>query len=364
MRRHLLPIVALFVALLQPSDSFISSLSHIYNENCDRVLLLASKQDQPPSSPEQDDRRLRDEQQQQRQRQRLDTLTRGSNYTYGGENSTIPTATEAALRVGVVPPADVSPKVWKRAWTIQKYALPVLHLLDLFNHSPPDSKLSLACLWWKALSSNDKHSVVYDPDGLAYSLLPRVTRKLVSPKLVQYYPRLHHANVEIRTAFLDQSVCSISEQHRDSNNNKKVRLISLGAGYDVRSIKLLKRGTIDEAAELDLAHVIDAKQHLLSSRRFQKRQPGVVAEFLPTFYKVDLNQVERVRKVLTDILTTISEDNTNNQWWNIFLFEGVMIYLEQGVPSALLDVCRQVLDETESKSGFLFGCAKRKRDKH
>ena len=54
-----------------------------------------------------------------------------------------------------------------------------------------------ACLWWKALSGNDITSPVYDRE-LSYDLLPPVTRWMVSPRVCRWYPRLHHANVEIR----------------------------------------------------------------------------------------------------------------------------------------------------------------------
>jgi len=56
---------------------------------------------------------------------------------------------------------------------------------------------SRACLWWKAIAGNDKSSPVYDY-SLSYDLLPPVTRWLVSKRLCRFYPRLHHANVEIR----------------------------------------------------------------------------------------------------------------------------------------------------------------------
>ena len=54
-----------------------------------------------------------------------------------------------------------------------------------------------ACLWWKAIAGNDKSSPVHDY-SLSYDLLPPVTRWIVSSRLCRLYPRLHHANVEIR----------------------------------------------------------------------------------------------------------------------------------------------------------------------
>lgn len=276
---------------------------------------------------------------------------RGDGYG-SSNNSTIPTAQECADAVGVKPPLEVPAKAWKRAWNIQQKALPILHLFD--KYKPPDSKLSLSCLWWKALSANDVKSPVFD-ESLAYDLLPRGSRVLVGKRLRRFYPRLHHANVEIRTAYLDQSVARIVESVRENdesrNTTTSVRLVSLGAGYDVRSIKFRERGLVDQAIELDLPEVIQAKTRILQSPRFRKRRPNLTPDKLPEFVSVNLNNVETVRSMLVDIL----ENNTmTTKWHTIFLFEGVMIYLDEGVPEALLKVCSDVLKETGESGSLVF----------
>lgn len=271
---------------------------------------------------------------------------RGENYG-SANNSTIFTAQECAEAVGVKPPLDVPSKTWKRAWNIQMKALPILHSLDPYK--PPDSKLSLSCLWWKALSANDANSPCYD-DSLAYDLLPRGFRVLVGRKLRRFYPRLHHANVEIRTAYLDQSVTRIIERVRAVRPETRCRLISFGGGYDVRSIKFLIRGLIDQAVELDLPQVVEAKTRILESRRFQKRRPNLTSDKFPEFYSVNLNAVDCVSSLLVQILSNSTNDKIS--WHTIFLFEGVMIYLDEGVPEALLKVCSEALKMT-GKSGSL-----------
>ena len=322
-------------------------------------------------------------------------LIRGEQYG-ADNNSTIPTATQAAHAVGVRPALEASAATWKRAWNIQKAALPVLHWRDTCQ--PPDSKLSLACLWWKALSATDPTSPVYDPLGLAYDMLPSLSRNVIQgAALRRLYPRLHHANVEIRTAFLDQSVTEMARriklQYQPARNPttdddddddtstqqrqpiKKVRLISLGAGYDVRSIKLLASGVIDQAIELDLPVVVQAKTKLLERlerrqhrrwrRQQSRRQPQQQQSFslqLPTLYGVDLNDIAAVESLLESILgmqnsndscrgasSSSSTPPTTQKvsWHTIFLFEGVMIYLNQGIPTALLRVCRTVLDNNK-----------------
>ena len=231
-----------------------------------------------------------------------DNLHRG-NYSYGvgNSNSTLPAAAAAAAAVGVKPPADASPKKWKRAWLVQKYATPLLHLWDPVR--PPNSSLNLYCLWWKALAGNDRESPAFD-DALSFDILPRGTRWMVAqPSL---YPRLHHANVEIRTCFLDRSVTRCAQEHP----TQRIRLVSLGAGYDVRSIKLKERNVVDRAFELDLPQVVQAKTKILESPRFRRRRPHVTGNVLPTFYPVDLNDLDQVKATLETILQSDTSTNT------------------------------------------------------
>jgi O-methyltransferase involved in polyketide biosynthesis len=228
-------------------------------------------------------------------------------------------------------------------------ALPVLHSFD--KYQPPDSKLALMCLWWKAIAANDPCSPVYD-DSLAYDLLPRGFRIVVGQKLRRFYPRLHHANVEIRTAYLDQSVTRIIEEvHAKQGPWTKIRLISLGAGYDVRSIKFRERGLVDHAVELDLPEVVRAKTKILESDRFQRRRPNLGRDKLPQFHSVNLNEVDKVQSLLETVLRS-SPDKT--QWHTIFLFEGVMIYLDEGVPEAMLKVTSDALRNTGESGSLVF----------
>lgn len=273
---------------------------------------------------------------------------RGS--TYGAENnSTIPTAEQCAAAVGVRPPLEAPSKTWKRAWNIQMKALPILHAFD--KYKPPDSKLSLSCLWWKALSANDVNSPVYD-DSLSYDLLPRGVRVLVGKKLRRLYPRLHHANVEIRTAYLDQSVTRIIEDvHANEGSDTMIRLVSFGGGYDVRSIKFRERGLVDKAFELDLPEVVDAKKRILDSERLHRRRPNLTSDKFPQFYPVNLNDVDKVRSILLEILQSSPDQGP---WYTIFLFEGVMIYLDVGVPENLLKICSDVLVSTGERGSLVF----------
>jgi len=126
-------------------------------------------------------------------------LIRG--YQYGSPNSTIPSSSDVAKEFGVRALLDAPKKKWKRAWVTFRTLLPILHLFDRFR--TPESSLNRACLWWKAIAGNDEKSPVFD-NGLAYDLLPPGSRIIVGRRVVRFYPRLHHANVEIRTAYLNR----------------------------------------------------------------------------------------------------------------------------------------------------------------
>ena len=284
--------------------------------------------------------------------QKQQDLQRPRGYTYGTQNnSTILTAIDAAAAVGVKPPAsNVSARRWKWAYMIQKYATPLLHVFD--RYKPPNSSLNVYCMWWKALSGNDKSSPVYDNE-LSYDLLPRVSRQIIK-WFSKLFPRLHHANVEIRTAFLDQAItnCVIEERNR-SKDQVKFRLVTFGAGYDIRSIKLKERGLIDEAIELDLPNVVDAKQLLLSSNRFKRRRPTTTQLHLPKqFYRVDLNNVTSVQTILDDIISI--ETGKGERYHTIFVFEAVLIYLNDGIPHSLLQVCSNALRTNKVEGSLCF----------
>jgi Leucine carboxyl methyltransferase len=300
---------------------------------------------------------------------------RGQSYG-GNHNTTIPTAAQVAASLGVRPPADVSPQVWQRAYRTLQYAIPLLHAVTLFDPVQPrcdttttqlfDSSLNVYCMYWKALSGNDRTSPVYD-EGLASTLLPTAVSRWVV-QYPHYYPRLHHANVELRTAYLDQSVEYFAAANRQTKNmtplssfhrHRKIRLVSFGAGYDVRSIKLKLRHIIDQAVELDLPQVIDSKRRLFTSHRFRHKVQALgggsnidneTTSIQPHMIPVDLNDLERVRMALEEVFRQQDGDDDEQQhasssYHTIFLFEAVMIYLNEGIPRALLQLCRSMLEK-------------------
>jgi O-methyltransferase involved in polyketide biosynthesis len=140
--------------------------------------------------------------------------------------------------------------------------------------------------------------------------------------------------------FWIKSVTQIATNAK-TGKNKKVQLITLGGGYDARSIKFRERGLIDQAIELDLPTVVDAKTKIFNSHRLKRRRPALSQDFFPHLYPVDLNNLDDVKTRLTSIVAS----RPSEDWHTIFLFEGVMIYLNEGVPQGLLDICRTVLNQ-------------------
>ena len=118
---------------------------------------------------------------------------------------------------------------------------------------------------------------------------------------------------------------------------------------------------IDKAIELDLPNVVDAKRKLFTSprlyRRRRRHRHGSSSEsesallLLPDLYPVDLNRLSDVEAILNDL---VASPNDTETWHTIFLFEGVMIYLDENVPNGLLNVCRNVLRKNHAEGSLVF----------
>ena len=81
---------------------------------------------------------------------------------------------------------------------------------------------------------------------------------------------------------------------------------------------------------------------------------------LPTLIASDFNNISDVEHILNSI---VNGEHTNAQiagaeagccsWYTIFVFEGVMIYLNDTVPSSLLNITSRVLRRTNNNNGAL-----------
>lgn len=177
-----------------------------------------------------------------------------------------------------------------------------------------------------------------------------------------------------------------TEQH-----SVKVKLIVMGGGYCARSFKLIehhmmkgnnstpllqrlrgrygglfgrRRSIIPldinlppsyqyhlECYELDLPEVVQTKRKLIKSRLYHKR-PWLKSSSVnePTLVEVDLNNLNQTRTHLESI---VNNHQDGMPTVNIILFEGVMIYLNKGVPHALLEICSNVLQKHSKFDNYL-----------
>ena len=224
-------------------------------------------------------------------------------------------------------------------WRRRHFVLKVLHWRD--ELTPVDSCINLECLWWKALSTTNPHSPCFEP--YTYDLLPRPGRTLLS-SLRRFHPRWIHALLELRMAYLNQAV----EQEMVAHAKRPVRIISLGAGYDTRSIRMLNNrrdhdesgteeegvGVVVECYEFDLPSSIESKKRLIHERLVKRRSKRGLSDLkIPTMIGLDLNDTEEFQRQLSLICGTRKDLHT------IFVVEGVIMYLDQGKAEAALQAC-------------------------
>lgn len=163
---------------------------------------------------------------------------------------------------------------------------------------------------------------------------------------VSLYPRLHHANVEFRTVFLNRS---IQQEIARLPLSTKIRLISIGSGYDVRSTRMLSQNArVHEAWELDLPVVVDGKRALLERLRQRRETKGPVT--LPELRPVDLNDLEAVKTILGEFSRRKGDDS----WHTIYIVEGVMMFLEDGIPKELLQLFRDTAKANGENASVCF----------
>ena len=251
-----------------------------------------------------------------------------------------------ALLLGVRPTMPNAPKwLYRRAWRIHNAVLPILHWKDV---STVEHKNALKVLWCKAITSLDPESICHDDDW-TYDMMPDYTRwwmlKFVP---VSFYPRLHHANVEFRTVFLNRS---IQQEMARLPASTHIRIVAIGGGYDVRTTRLLSQNPrVQEAWELDLPVVVEGKGVLLQ-RLQERRRDTKGAVQLPELRSVDLNDLDAVQAIVSELS---KNKNDGESWHTIYIIEGVMMFLESGTPKELFDLFRQMAQANKENASICF----------
>jgi O-methyltransferase involved in polyketide biosynthesis len=261
------------------------------------------------------------------------------------------TENQVAAKVGDAPTNPSASRLQRRtAYFLFPRLLAIFQLLDPIHI--PNSFVNLQCVWWKAISGNDKNSSLWD-GGLAYDLLPPISRWVVATPLAPLYPRFHHANVELRTKYLDTAMDQIVGHAKAQNSCQKVRLVLLGCGYDLRSLRMALQyasaGITWDFIEMDLPTVIDAKKKLFQQRLLKRRPSLTEVVNSIRMFEVDLKDLQQVKTTLDQALQR--DDNT---WFTVFVFEAVLIYLPDNIRSQLLSLLSKALREGQRDGAVCF----------
>lgn len=266
---------------------------------------------------------------------------KGSRNSWENRLGDVNQLTKVSTQLNVQPPWNAPKWVWALAWRIHKFILPVLHAFD--ECRPSDTFVNLAVLWWKSISGNKWGSRTYD-GGVAYDLLPSITRWMVTFPLCYLYPPLHHQNVAIRTAFLDTVVNS----ELSVDNTTHTTVIVLGAGFDTRSIRLAQHHKNTEFFEIDLPDVVSQKLSMF--KRFQSRRKF---SLVPHLEGADLNNISEVQSKLRNIFLS-SDSRTSSLRKIVFVSEAVLLYLQQDHVMPLLQLCLQTASQYSKDVSFCF----------
>lgn len=230
-------------------------------------------------------------------------------------------------------PYTSAPKfVWKVAWRTHSRILPILHFRD--PAAPKDKSQSLKVLWNKAIASLDSNSPVYEPrnERYTYYMLPRFSRLLLRV-FYRLFPRLHHANIETRSAYLNRC---IQKEIQDHQQQHKIRLVTIGAGYDTRSVRLLTENLVQQAWEMDLPSMVKSKKLM-----FDRLQQSFPDAKLPLLREIDLNDGASFQATLEEVLK-------DRGYHTIFVSEAVLIYLNTGMPARVLSTCAKQCTDSAS----------------
>lgn len=296
---------------------------------------------------------------------------------------------DVAKHCRVQPPTDYRSiaavkHIARWTWRRRVAVLKLLHWNDPLT--PVDSCINLECLWWKALSTTDPQSPCFDT-FMTYDMLPHPSRWIVNNKVLRkLHPRWIHALLEVRMAYLNQAIDYEITRHITGSDThyQYIRIISLGAGYDVRSMRMLNNNRHHpnlksklHCYEFDLPETIASKENLVQKRLLQRYQlrrrrrcnnnnnnnddnnDNDDTFQTPTMIGIDLNDTAEFQRQLHLIITNSSTSGSNSDtdsirpkspnnkdWHTIFVIEGVLMYLEPTKAVEILQLCANVTTTT------------------
>lgn len=266
------------------------------------------------------------------------------------------TLNDLSNKLGIASPWNAPKFIWAWAFKLQRFILPIVHFFD--KCAPADTCFNLPVLWWKAIAGNDIFSKTYDR-GVAFDLLPHITRWIVGFPFCLLYPRLHHQNIAMRTTYLDHivrnelssyqsnnnintssaslsdmSYSTLSNSHSSISSVGHTMVITLGAGFDTRSIRMASEYKNTSWFELDLPPVVQQKTSMFE--RFIQRRGAKARRLLPKLVEADLNNYTDVGNIIKRILHEETRNIPKEKRRVLFLAEASIMYLNKSLVSSLL----------------------------
>jgi O-methyltransferase involved in polyketide biosynthesis len=241
------------------------------------------------------------------------------------------------------------------SWTLHGNLLPLLHLFDGERKTdrPKDVFVNLRVLWCKLLSSLDPKSLAYEGSNTSgenfttYRLLPPYSIKwpLRYMGLWRFFPRWMHANIELRTVYLEGALQKVLGDHGNAEPKSNICVIILGGGYDSRGAKLSTRSDVQRVYELDLPIVVDSKRRMLQRagvRLLDDDSNDSGARSSVCLEGVDLNddvQVDRVLDKIRDELVSLLPQTSGEdpRWHVVVISEAVLMYLDTSKAELILE---------------------------
>jgi len=95
---------------------------------------------------------------------------------------------------------------------------------------------------------------------------------------------------------------------------------------------------------------------MMGPERLGRRREEINQQVLPKLIGVDLNDVDSFRSHIEAIVKEDELDKSGcwEVWHSIFLFEGVLMYLKDGVASQVLRICADAAQKRNSSASLCF----------
>ena len=180
-------------------------------------------------------------------------------------------------------------------------------------------------------------------------------------QLWRVFPRWMHANIELRSAYLQTALEKVLSSHQSLQKEDELHtcVIVLGGGYDPRGAKLFTNySNVECVYELDLPEAVDSKRRLLLRAGFDvllEENDKPTANRGVRLEGVDLNDddgVDRVLDQIRDELLSHSKNGPSNKWRVLLISEALLLYLDPGKAEHILKGISERFGGNNTNSSF------------